>query len=54
MPRILRELASRVLGADSCERILNLLAASSKALRAMVAAINCPPIISQRQGEGIM
>jgi hypothetical protein len=39
MPQIFRELASGVLGVDSCEHILNLLGASSKALRAKVAAI---------------
>jgi hypothetical protein len=54
MLRIFRGLASGVFGTDSCERILNLLGASSKALGAKVAAINCPPIISQRQGEGII
>jgi len=54
MPRIFRGFASGVFGTDSCERILNLLGASKKDLRAKVAAISCPPIISQRQGEGIM
>jgi hypothetical protein len=54
MPCIFRGLASGVFGTDSCERILNLLGASSKTLGAKVAAINCPPIISQRQREGIM
>jgi hypothetical protein len=46
--------ASGVSGAESCERNLNLWGASKKALGARIAAINCPPTISQRQGEGIL
>ncbi|OEU43324.1 hypothetical protein BGV40_04530 [Methanosarcina sp. Ant1] len=52
--RIFRGVASGVFGADSGERISNLWGASSKPLGEMIAAINCPPTISQRQGEGTM
>ncbi|WP_345945500.1 hypothetical protein [Methanosarcina sp. DH2] len=54
MPRIFRRPASGASGADSCERILNLWGAYRKVLEARIAAINYPPTMSQRQGEGMM